>query len=110
MRHDVPEGPAKQAWFARPAPKAPKDAHRVSLAEQCLDRLPLAVTCYIERPLFDFVREFGRDAQRVENARVQVFNNHAVFDRLARALIGGQTVEMAAFDSSAKQQHAARVG
>jgi NADH dehydrogenase/NADH:ubiquinone oxidoreductase subunit G len=81
-----------------------------SSSKQIHDGLAHAVARDVEGALFDFVGQARRDAQRVVNAGVQIFDDHPVLDRFARTRVGGHAVQMAALDPAAKKQDAAGVG
>src|SRR4026207_635698 len=81
-----------------------------SLREEFLDWFTKPVARDVEGALLHVVGEFWRDAHRSVKRSVQVFDHHTVLERLARTLIGGESMEVTALHSAAKEQHAAGVG
>src|SRR3954454_22648950 len=49
-----------------------------ALAKELVDRLSQSIPGYVKRPFLDFISKLGRNAQRVVNGRVQIFNHDAV--------------------------------
>jgi hypothetical protein len=47
-----------------------------------------------ERALFDFVGQLGRYTHCLEDARVEVFDDDAVFEGFARAFVGGDAIAL----------------
>src|SRR5438552_849503 len=81
-----------------------------SSGEQVEDGLPKPVTRDVEGTFFDFVAQPWGDAQGAENRGVKILDHDPVLDCLARTLVGRLAMEIAAFDSAAKHQHAPGVG
>src|SRR5207253_8494552 len=80
------------------------------LAKQIQDRFSQAIAGYVEGAFLDFVAQPGRDSQRAVNRGMQILDDDAFVEGFARPLIGRAAMQIASFDASAEQQHAARVG
>src|SRR5439155_4890636 len=76
-----------------------------TLCEQFLDRFAFAVAGDVEGALLDFVRKARRDAEGVENGGVEVFDDDAILDCLARAFVGSFAVEKSFLDAAPEQEH-----
>ena len=71
-------------------------------------RLPLAVAGDVERALLDVVGQGRRDADGAVDRRVQVLDDDRVLDDLARPLVGGRAVDVAA--ASCRRRTSGRAG
>src|SRR5262245_22438257 len=81
-----------------------------SLCEQFLDWFSKAVARDVEGTFLHIVGQLRRDAHRGVKRGMQVLNHHAILERLARAFVRRDAVEMSPLHSAAKEQHAASVG
>src|ERR1051325_4754819 len=96
--YDAAESVAKASGFARVSGK------------KFRDRLSQTIARDTERALVDLVGKLRRNSDGAVNRGVQVLDDDAVLDGLARAFVGGQTMEVATLYSAAVKQHAAGVG
>ena len=83
---------------------------RLFLPKQTLHRLPFPILRHIKRSLLDFAGQPWTNAEGSVDGGVQVFDGDAALDGAAGTLVGGDAVDVAAFQAAAEHQHAAGGG
>ena len=78
--------------------------------KQIFHRLAQAIFGHIERALLDLVRLVGRDAHRLKNGSVQIFDDNPFLQGLAGPFIRRPPVQVAFTHAAPEHQNASGVG